>query len=360
MPLLSRRGNCRISDVDRLISRFTINRYRWYFRRTWDVARNCCRLEDIPLRGCPWLPSNLTGNQVQATVTADRDDLLDGLRLTIRRSYHDRPGNFLGLNRILLIVANNHDDDLAVLFLDLNLGWNRVWIYRYPVFWKLRRYLDRVTNMAGDHLLADLVAIAVDVLDQNRPLISRVGDINRLVLLTILNRYRWYISWGSRVTGDLAWLEVHPGTFGPVTVSYVTSNVIDRGVTVDLRYLLRRGRLTIWRRHVDCPRDCLVQVTLVSPLDFLTRWRLIARLNWLSVVNAGRIMLNRDLRVWGSFTRKVNHFWNLAIDDLPTSWNIGFNINSLSCLTIDRICLDLVAILVNIDNISGLIFRLID
>src|SRR5699024_202055 len=210
---LRRRGNCRISDVDRLISRFTINRYRWYFRQTWGVARNCCRLEDIPSRGCPRLPSDLTGNQVQVTVTANRDDLLDGLRLTIRRSYRDRPGNFLGLNRILLSVANNHDDDLAVLFLDLNLGWNCIWIYRYPVFWELRRYLDRVANMAGDHLPADLVAIAVDVLDQNRPLISRVGDINRLVLLTILNRYRWNIRLGSRVTGKLTRLEVCPGVF---------------------------------------------------------------------------------------------------------------------------------------------------
>ena len=93
----------------------------------------------------------------------------------------------------------------------------------------------------------------------------------------------------------------------------------------------------------------------MSTLDFLTRWRLIARLNWLSVVNAGRIMLNRDRRVWGSFTLKVNRFWNLAIDDLPTSWNFRVGLNILVRLTTYRVALNRLVILINVVDVGSLI-----
>src|SRR5699024_2568031 len=148
----------------------------------------------------------------------------------------------------------------------------------------------------------------------------------------------------------------------PCAVGYLTSDIIDRGVTVDLRYLLRRGRLTIWRRHVDCPRDRLVQIRLVGTINLLTRWRLGSWCYRMVVVDTSLPMFNLDSNVIRVSTSKGNRLWciSLAIFQNPASRNIGFNRNSLSCLTIDRICLDLVAILVNIDNISGLIFRLID
>ena len=118
--------------------------------------------------------------------------------------------------------------------------------------------------------------------------------------------------------------------------------------------MLRRGRLTVWRRHVDRPRDRLVQVTLMSTVDHLARWRLVTRLNWLNVINVGRIMLNRDRRVRCFFTRKVDRFWNLTISDLPTSWNFGVGLNGFVGLTAHRIALNCLTILINVIDMGSL------
>ena len=238
----------------------------------------------------------------------------------------------------------------------MNRFWNLA-IDDLPTSWNFGVGLNSLARLTTYRVALNRLAILINVVDVGSLIISRVANVDGLISRFTINRYGWYISWGSRVTGDLAWREVRPGTFGPVTIGNFTSDVINSCVTVDLRYLLRRGHLTIWRRHVDCPRDCLVQVTLVSTLDFLTRWRLSARLNWLSVVDTSLPMFNLDSNVIRVSTSKGNRLWciSLAIFQNPACRDLSFGINGLIRLTTYREVGNHIALVVDVIDIHGLI-----
>src|SRR5699024_6907890 len=150
---------------------------------------------------------------------------------------------------------------------------------------------------------ADLVSLFINVSNLALLLIRCVRYVNVNVLLTILNRYHWNTGLTIRLVSGVTSMRwnIYCSPVGTLSctcaVGYLTTDRFTRGFTVDLRYLLRRGRLTIWRRHVDCPRDRLVQIRLVGTINLLTRWRLGSWCYRRVVVDTSLPMFNLDSNV---------------------------------------------------------------
>ena len=186
----------------------------------WGVTVNCRNINCNPAvvaALCPVGVGNLVVYQINCSATFEAGRLFSSFRSFTRLSDVNRPGNGLVqiilsnttwvvltvwqlITRVLWLIWRNRD---RIVF-DLNsnswdtirtsnhVRWNVLTFHDLPVSWRLWVNFDMVASLTSQISVTNYIATIITINVENLTSldISRVGNINRYILLTILNSYR--------------------------------------------------------------------------------------------------------------------------------------------------------------------------
>src|SRR5699024_904996 len=283
----------------------------------WGVTVNCRNINCNPAvvaALCPAGVGNLVVYQINCSATFEAGRLFSSVRSFTRLSDVNRPGNGLVqiilsnttwvvltvwqlITRVLWLIWRNRD---RIVF-DLNsnswdtirtsnhVRWNVLTFHDLPVSWRLWVNFDMVASLTSQISVTNYIATIITINVENLTSlgISRVGNVNINILLTISNGYCINLSLRNSIT-SMNWCIIFSPVCSicwPVSVSYITSYFINGCITEDLSSLRNLLSSLAWFMNRDRPRNRLVQVSFMGAINHFGRDCRPILIHWLRVIH---------------------------------------------------------------------------
>ena len=245
--------------------------------------------------------------------------------------------------------------------------------------WRNRNRCIRLTSQISMTNFNVLI-VYINVNNLTSLIISRVININRLVrpVRDLVLGWGQGVKFVSRPRLDFTriasnWWNVELGKPGirtisnrPITVSYITSDVINRSSPFIVNRNLSRVEASMWIRYVNSPRHISMQCLVADIRLRCTVTRLLAWVSWLLVTrlwfipwfNGDLVVVNLNRYRWNSVSTSLNTCWDRLTSYLIIARrNLWRDHNILIILTsqVGMTNLGVVVINVNVNDFTSLV-----